>query len=168
LSEQTDWIIQLGSTAAVAGLVASILTAVMNWLLEGRKFRREQRIINLTDRIDKFYSPLIFHLENMKSWGGFLKSPDGYAWSGQELEHKTDDMYQIMRSGIRFSSPRVEKAWYDWQPFAIASMLQSTYKEYYDRRQLIDRTQRLHEALKADNERLKEQYYKLVGNKNQP
>jgi hypothetical protein len=69
-----DWIIQLGSTAVVAGIVASLV----NWFLEGRKFKREQRTIDLKERIDKFHSPLIFHFENMRSWGIFVKSPQGY------------------------------------------------------------------------------------------
>ncbi len=64
----------MGLPAVVAGIVASLV----NWFLEGWKFKREQGTIDLKERIDKFYSPLIFHFENMRSWGIFVKSLQGY------------------------------------------------------------------------------------------
>ena len=116
-----DWIVQFGSLSVVAAVVGALSGGAVNWLLEGRKFQREIRIADLKDRMDKFYSPLLFHFENMKSWAVYMGAPkdsDEYAFSGQEMERKLEDMYQIMKSGMRIPSEPIKEKWFEWQRLA--------------------------------------------------
>lgn len=151
-----DWIIQFGSLSAVGAAVGGITAALVNWFMEGRKFKREQRIAHLKERLDGFYTPLLFHFENMKSWAIWLGSPDKYAFSQPELERKLEDMYQIMRSGMRLASPEVTRLWFEWQPTASSTHPTGQASEF------IKRSQKLHEAVKADFEKLRKAYLKEI------
>jgi hypothetical protein len=157
------------ATVGLAGIVGSLSGAAVNWYFEGRKFKREQRIAHLKDRLDNFYSPLIFHFENMKSWGVFLKKP--YAYSSDTLAAKIGDMNSIMRSGMRLVGPKVQVLWYEWQPWAVAAVEKRrrgrVYPQFEDEEFLI-RSQRLHDALKADCEELLRQYKSEIGTSNEP
>jgi len=130
---------------------------LVNWFLEGRKFKREQRIAFLKEKRDRFYSPLIFHFENMKSWAVWLRSPDKYAFSLQELERKLEDMYQIMKSGMGLASPEVAKLWFEWQPTAVPTHPSWQPEEF------LKRSEKLHQALMDDFKKLGKQYFKEIG-----
>ena len=93
----SDWFAVVG----LAGITATVTGALINWLLQGRSFKQQQRIDHIKERIDKFYSPMIFHFENMKSWGAAW-GKDTYVFAGETLGSKISDMNELMRSGLRF------------------------------------------------------------------
>jgi len=157
------------SVVGLAGIVGSLSGAAVNWYFEGRKFKREQRIGHLKDRLDNFYSPLIFHFENMKSWGVFLEKP--YAYSSDTLAAKIGDMNNVMRSGMRLAGTKIEALWYEWQPWAVAAVERRRKRKIYPQfkyDEFLSRSHRLHDALKADCEELLGQYRKEIGTSNQP
>jgi hypothetical protein len=155
-----DWVIQVASSSVTTAVVSAIVAAAVYWFLEGRKFKKEQQINYLKERLDTFYSPLVFHFENMRSWGVFLG--ERYAWAQQTLKAKNDDMNSIMRAGMRFVSPKVEALWYDWQPYSVAATRPGTYPPY-SLDEFLKRTEKLHEALKSEREELMRRYYKGIG-----
>ena len=157
------------ATVGLAGIVGSLSGAAVNWYFEGRKFKREQKIAHLKDRLDNFYSPLIFHFENMKSWGVFLEQP--YAYATETLAVKIGDMNDIVRSGMRLAGSTVEALWYEWQPWAVAAVERRRKRNIYPQfkyDEFLLRSHRLHDALKADCEELLRQYRKELGTSNQP
>lgn len=159
-------ILDLLTTIRLAGVTGAVASAVMNWLFEGRKFKREQRLADLKEKVDRYYSPLNFHFENMRSWAVFLRSSDRYAWASETLANKLEDMKEIMRSGLRFASPQVQALWYEWQPFAVAAVEESrkgkAVYQQFDRKGLLDRTERLHDAIKAEKDDLLKRYHKEI------
>jgi hypothetical protein len=162
-------IFDLLTTVGLAGIVGSLSGAAVNWYFEGRKFKREQRIAHLKERLDNFYSPLIFHFENMKSWGVFLEKP--YAYSSDTLAAKIGDMNNVMRSGMRLAGTKIEALWYEWQPWAVAAVERRRKRKIYPQfkyDEFLLRSRRLHDALKADCEELLGQYRKEIGTSNQP
>jgi uncharacterized membrane-anchored protein YhcB (DUF1043 family) len=156
-----DPFIQITSSSVGTAVVSAIVAAIVYWFLEGRKFKREQQINYLKERLDTFYSPLVFHFNNMRSWGGFLGTK--YAWDQATLVGKNQDMANIMRTGMRFVSPEIEKLWYEWQPFSVAATVQEVYKEQFNMEEFIKHTERLHEKLKAEREELMKHYRKEIG-----
>jgi hypothetical protein len=155
-----DWLATIG----LAGLTGSIAGAVINYVFEGRKFKREQRIAHLKESLDKFYSPLVFHFENMKSWGKVWGEP--YVFATEVLGAKIGDMNEIMRTGLRFASAQVEALWYEWQPFAVAVVERRRGQDMYPHLTtdgFILRSQRLHEALRADHDELEKEYNQKMG-----
>jgi len=155
-----DWAIQMASSSVTTAVVSAIVAAIVYWFLEGRKFKREQKTRYLKERLDKFYSPMVFHFENMRSWGEFCRSE--YAWARDTLVGKNQDMDNIMRSGMRFVSPRVEKLWYEWQPWSIAATQQEVYPQFR-MDEFLKRTKKLHEALRVEREELLREYREKVG-----
>jgi hypothetical protein len=152
---------------AVVGL-AGITGALVNWLLQGRTFKKKQHIEHLKERIDKFYSPMIFHFENMRSWGDAW-GQDTYVFAGGTLGSKIGDMNDIMRSGLRLVSHNVEKLWYEWQPYAVAAVERRRGKDSYPHltdAEFVSRSRLLHEALKLDHAVLSKQYHDAIGEKN--
>ena len=89
-------ILDLLATIGLAGVTGAVASGVMNWVFEGRKFKREQRLADLKEKVDRYYSPLNFHFENMRSWAVFLKSSDRYAWGAETLANKLEDMKEIL------------------------------------------------------------------------
>ena len=160
LETLSDWLTTIG----LAGLTGSIAGAVINYAFEGRKFKREQRITHLKESLDKFYSPLIFHFENMKSWGKVWGQP--YAFATEALGSKIGDMNEIMRTGLRFASAQVETLWYEWQPFAVAVVERRRGQDMYPHlttEEFVLHSQRLHEALRAHREELEKEYNQGMG-----
>jgi hypothetical protein len=147
------WVVQLGSVSAISAIVATLVS----WFLEGRKFRREQRIGYLKERLGEFYSPFLFHFENMKSWAEWLSKPDSYAFAQDVLGRKVDDMVQIMRSRMHLASPQVTRLWFEWQPTAVPSHPSWNSNEF------LVRSRRLHETVKAEWEMLLKTYRKEMG-----
>lgn len=117
---------------------------------------------DLKEKLDRYYSPLNFHFENMRSWAVFLNSSERYAWAAETLADKLEDMKEIMRSGLRFASPEVQALWYAWQPFAVAAVEESRERkrvyQQFDTKGLLDRTERLHDAIKAEKDDLLKRY----------
>jgi hypothetical protein len=153
----SDWLGLIG----IGAIATSIITTAFNYYLQEKRFSREQRIAYLKEELDNFYSPMIFHFENMRSWGEFRKSPKTYVWADKSLAAKIGDMNNLMRSGTRFVSPTVAKLWYDWQPLAVAAV-DKVYPEF-NLDDFISRTQKLHEALVAERDNLMEQYRHEIG-----
>jgi hypothetical protein len=145
----------------VGAILSSIVSTWYSFRLEQGKFKREQGIAYLRERLDKFYSPMIFHFENMRSWAEFRKYPQGYIWSDKTMADKIGDMNNIMRSGTRFVSPTVEKLWYKWQPLAVAAV-DRAYPEF-NLDDLLSATEKLHKALLDDCADLLDEYRRLIG-----
>ena len=154
-----------GTISNLLGIIgiAGITATIVNYIFEERKFKREQRIIDLKERIDRFYSPLIFHFENMRSWAVFLRSDKKYAWADRTLAEKIEDMCKIMRDGLRFASRQVEELWYEWQPLAVAVIERESYRKHFDLEEFQKRCERLHEALKSDREEIMKLYDEGIG-----
>jgi len=160
----SDWT-TLVSSQAVTAIVSAIVAAAVYYFLEGRKFRREQRVNDVKERLDRFYSPMIFHFENMKSWGAAW-GKDTYVFAGETLGRKIDDMNDLMRSGLRFVSPKVEKLWYEWQPYAVAAVERRRGNDFYphlSEAEFVNRSRVLHEALNLDRAELSKQYHNAIG-----
>ena len=121
----------------------------------------------MKERIDRFYSPMIFHFENMKSWGAAW-GQDTYVFAGETLGSKIADMNNLMRSGLRFVGHNVERLWYDWQPYAVAAVERRRGKDIYPHlteTEFVNRSRLLHEALKVDRAELTRQYRAAIGEK---
>jgi len=164
-------IIELLSIVGLSSIIASslsiLLSAVVNWLSWEHKFKREQNITYLKEKIDSFYSPMIFHFENMRSWAEAWNRESGYSYSGKTLADKLEDMKGLMRSGLRFASPDVKTLWYKWQPFAVAAVELRRRKNLYpwfSEKELQIRSQRLYEAVEAESERLTKEYKRVSKN----
>lgn len=145
----------------LSSITGSLVGAAVNWVLEGRKFKREQNVTYVREKIDAFYSPMIFHFENMRSWSAVYGHKSGYVFAGESLGAKLEDMKALMRSGLRFVSPIVESLWYEWQPYAVAAVERLRGKDVYawfNEEELQIRSQKLHRALRADCEKLMEEY----------
>jgi len=158
-------VIEFGSLSVLAAAVGAVFGGLMNWFLEGRRFRREQKISDLKEKIDRFYSPLLFHFENMRSWATWLGDPTTYAFSGDEMHKKLMDMYEIMRSGMRFASPEVTKLWFQWQPLATMSRSPSLKDE--QRKKFTELSEALHNRLNQDFSAIMNDYSEEIGEKNQ-
>jgi len=94
-----------------------------------------------------------------------------YAYATETLAAKIGDMNDIMRSGIRFAGPKVPTLWYEWQPWAVAAVERQRNRNVYPQfkyDEFLLRSQRLHEALKADSQELLRQYEREIGTANQP
>jgi len=161
-----DWI-----TPSI-GLVGVLIGALIVHWFEERKLKKQEQITLLKESIDRFYSPLLFHFENMKSWGKFQGSDTQYVFALTELQNKLSDMYLIMKSGIRLASPEVRRLWYEWQPYAVAEVEYRRIQlgidkgpTYGQRNPTIfnDKSTELHEALKADYKTLNEKYATQTG-----
>jgi hypothetical protein len=110
---------------------------------------------------------MIFHFENMRSWADAWNRESGYSYSGKTLADKLEDMKGLMRSGLRFASPDVKTLWYRWQPFAVAAVELRRRKNLYpwfSEKELQIRSQRLHEAVQAESERLTAEYKRASKN----
>jgi len=155
------------TTIGLSSITGSIVGAAVNWFLEGRKFKREQNIAYLKEKIDSFYSPMIFHFENMRSWSAAWDHASGYVFAGETLASKLEDMKTLMRTGLRLVSPTVERLWYDWQPYAIAAVERRRGNDVYPtftEDELQKRSEALHTALKAERKKLMEDYKKVSKN----
>jgi hypothetical protein len=100
----------------------------------------------------------------MRSWAEALKSSEEYAFARKTLEAKIGDMNSLMRLGLRHGSARVRDLWYEWQPFAVAVVEgREVYPTLADPDEFLNRSKRLHEALKEDCDKLLEQYWMEIG-----
>lgn len=107
----------------------------------------------------------------MKSWGAAYTQQSGqatgYVFAATTLADKLEDMKGLMRSGLRFVSPTVEQLWYEWQPYAIAAVERRRGEDLYpsfNDAGFQTRSASLHNALKADREKLTEAYKKISKN----
>jgi hypothetical protein len=142
----------------------SILGVLISGFLEKQNLAKQQRIADLKERLDNFYSPLIYHFENMRSWAKAHKSSQRYAFAKKTLEAKIGDMNNLMRLGLRYGSAKVRDLWYEWQPFAVAAVeVPQVYPNLADSDEFLDRTERLHEALEKDCNELLVQYWIETG-----
>jgi hypothetical protein len=160
-------ITELLSIVGLSSILSIFLSALVNWLSEEHTFTREQNITYLKEKIDSFYSPMIFHFENMRSWGDAWGRESGYSYSGNTLADKLEDMKGLMRSGLRFASPDVKTLWYKWQPFAVAAVERRRRKNLYpwfSEQELQIRSQRLHAAVQTESERLTKEYKRVSKN----
>lgn len=160
-------ITDLLSIVGVSSIVSILLSALVNWLSEEHKFKREQNIAYVKEKVDSFYSPMIFHFENMRSWSAAWGHESGYVFAGETLGNKLDDMASLMRSGLRFVSPSVETLWYKWQPYAIAAVERRRGKDLYphlDEKELQILSGKLHNALKVDRDKLMKEYKEISKN----
>jgi hypothetical protein len=161
-------IADLLSIVGLSSILSILVSAFVNWLSEERKFKREQNILYLKEKIDGFYSPMMFHFENMRSWAGAWGRESAYSYSGKTLADKLDDMKALMRSGLRFASPDVRTLWYKWQPFAVAAVELRKKKRniypWFTEQELQTRSQKLHAAVQSESERLAQEYKRLSKN----
>jgi hypothetical protein len=159
-------ILDLLTVIGLSSVISVLVSGLLDWFSENRKFKREQNIAYLKEKIDSFYSPMIFHFENMKSWGAAW-GQDGYAYAGKTLGEKIGDMNSLMRSGLRLVNSQVEQLWYEWQPFGIAASETLSGKRSYpwfSNEELQTRSRRLHEALVRDREKLIQEYKRISKN----
>jgi len=160
-------ITELLGIVGLSSILSILVSSIVNWLSEERTFKREQNIIYLKEKIDGFYSPMIFHFENMKSWRVAWNRESGYAYSGDTLADKLEDMKGLMRSGLRFASPDVRALWYNWQPYAVAAVERRRKKKIYPwftEEELQTRSKQLHDAVQSESERLTQEYKRLSKN----
>lgn len=160
-------ITELLSIVGLSSILSILVSALVNWLSEERTFKREQNIKYLKEKIDGFYSPMVFHFENMRSWGDAWGRESGYSYSGETLADKLEDMKRLMRSGLRFASQDVRTLWYKWQPFAVAAVERRRKKKgypWFSEEELQTRSQRLHMAVQSESERLTQEYKRLSKN----
>jgi hypothetical protein len=160
-------ITELLGIVGLSSILSILLSALVNWLSEEHTFKREQNITYLKEKIDSFYSPMIFHFENMRSWSAAWSQESGFVYSGKTLGDKLEDMKGLMRSGLRFASPDVKTLWYKWQPFAVAAVELRRGKDLYpwfSEEELQIRSQRLYEAVQAESERLMKEYKRVAKN----
>lgn len=136
--------------------LSAFVGAFAYWYFEGRKVRQERQIKDLKERLDEFYSPLLFHFENMKSWAIWLGEPDKYEFSLQELQNKFNETTQIMKSKMRLATTEIRRLWFDWQPSAVPS------HPSWKRDEFLKRSHRLHEAIKSEYEKLDNELDKLL------
>jgi hypothetical protein len=160
-------VIELLSIVGLSSIVSILLSALVTWLSREHEFKREQNISYLKEKLDKFYSPMVFHFENMRSWAAAYGHKSGYVFAGETLGDKLEDMKGLMRSGLRLVSPRVEELWYKWQPFAVAAVERRRGKDLYPKfseEELQARSKALHAALKAEREKLMKEFKRLSKN----
>lgn len=160
-------IIEFLGIVGLSGILSILISAVVNWYSEERRFKREQNITYLKEKIDSFYSPMIFHFENMRSWGKAWNRESGYSYSGKTLAGKLEDMKVLMRSGLRFATPDIKTLWYKWQPYAVAAVERRRGRNpypWFSEEELQARSQKLHDAIQAESERLVKEYKKLSKN----
>jgi hypothetical protein len=157
---------EIGSLSVLSALIGAVAAGITNWLLEGRKFKREQRLAYMKDRLDLLYSPLLLYFDNMKSWAQMLNLPDEYAffrsgmtWPPQiPLEEMLEKMYQKMEVGMRMASQDVIDLWLKWQPLAV--MHGSPMVNYTELHRL---SSQLHGQLKTDYNTIRDDYLREVG-----
>jgi hypothetical protein len=158
-------ITELLSIVGLSSIISILLSSLVNWVSEEHRFKREQNIIYLKEKIDSFYSPMLFHFENMRSWSDAWSQESGYAYSGDALADKLGDMKELMRSGLRFTSTNVRALWYKWQPFAVAAVElrkgMTTYP-WFSEEELQIRSKKLHMTIQAESERLTQEYEKSI------
>jgi len=149
----------------IGAILSSIISTWYSYSLEQKKFKREQGIAYLREKLDKFYSPMIFHFENMKSWGAFW-GEQSYVYATETVASKISDMNELMRLGLRFVSREVEALWYEWQPYAVAAVEERRGKSPYPQfrsEEFQKWSERLHRALSADRDNLMNQHRLLIG-----
>lgn len=150
----------VGSLGAIVG---SLVTILANWYVEEQKSKREHRIIDLKKSLDKLWR-LLFYFGNMKSWGVFVGGP--YAFATDTLAKYLDEMAEMMKSEL-FVGVEVRDLWFAWQPYAVASVEkrrgQNIYPQF-DSKEFDNRSQRLHDALKEEYDKLLRRYKNEVGN----
>jgi hypothetical protein len=158
--DASEFLTVIGISSIFSSVVSIIIGAIINVLAEDRKFKREQNIAYLEEKLDKFYAPMMFNFENMKSWGAAW-GQDTLAYSGTTLADKLEDMKGLMRSGLRFASKEVKALWYDWQPYAVAAV-HSRKGEYpypwFSEAELQKRSRKLHDAIQAESQKLTSEY----------
>jgi len=158
-----DWIAMTIAIVSSFG-VGSIVGVLISGFIERQNLAKQQRITDLKERLDNFYSPLIYHFENMRSWAKAHGSSQRYAFARKTLAAKIGDMNSLMRLGLRYGSPKVRDLWYDWQPFAVAAVEgPQVYPNLADPDEFMNRSQRLHEALESDCNELLTQYWMETG-----
>jgi hypothetical protein len=113
---------ELLSVVGLSSILTLLLSSAINWYSREHEFKREQNLSYLKEKLDKFYSPMVFHFENMRSWAVAHGHEAGYVFAAETLGDKLEDMKGLMRSGLRLVSPNVEELWYAWQPFAVAAV----------------------------------------------
>jgi hypothetical protein len=144
--------------------VGSIVGVLISGFLEKQNLAKQQRIADLKERLDNFYSPLIFHFENMRSWAKAHKSSQMYAFAKKTLAAKIGDMNNLMRLGLRYGSPKVRDLWYDWQPLAVAAVEgPQVYPNLANPDEFMNRSQQLHEVLEKESNELLAQYWMETG-----
>ncbi len=159
-------IADLLSIVGLSSIISILFTAILNWFSDEHVFKRDQNITYIKEKIDSYYSPMIFHFENMKSWGTAW-GQDKYVYAGETLGNKIADMNDLMRSGVRFVNRDVEQLWYKWQPFAAAAVERRRGKDVYpwfSEEELQIRSRNLHEALLADRQKLIQEYKRISKN----
>lgn len=158
-SVTVSWLQTLGIGLGIGSIIGAAISGALVWLNEKRKFQREERIRYVKERLDSFYSPMIFDFETMKAWGVFLRAP--YAYATSTLAAYLEDMKQIMKSGMRFASEEVEKLWYEWQPYAVAAVERRRGKKVYPQyseEEFVRLSDKLRDQLKADRDTLRLSY----------
>jgi hypothetical protein len=158
-------VIELLGVVGLSSILSILVSALLNWLSEERRFKRDQNIAYLTQKIDRFYSPMMFHFENMRSWSDAWSRESGYSYSGKTLAGKLEDMKDLMRSGLRFASPDVRTLWYKWQPFAVAAVERRRRRNLYpwfSEEGFQIRSKELHAAVRSECERLTQEYKRLL------
>lgn len=148
---------ELLSIVGLSSILSILLSGFVSWLSREREFKREQNIAYLKERLDNFYSPMVFHFENMRSWAAAHGHKSGYVFATGTLGDKLEDMKGLMRSGMRLVSPKVEELWYAWQLFAVAAVERRRGQDFYPKfsdEEFQNRSAALHVALKEDRERL--------------
>jgi hypothetical protein len=161
-------IADLLSIVGLSSILSILVTAFVNWVSGERTFKREQNIAYLKEKIDSFYSPMVFHFENMRSWADAWHRESGYSYSSETLANKLEEMKRLMASGLRFASPDVRALWYKWQPYAVAAVELRRKKKsiypWFSEAELQMRSEKLHMAVQSEGERLAQEYKRLSKN----
>jgi hypothetical protein len=154
----------LGFVAAlgIGSFLGSVISPIIASYYEERKLRRERRIANLEKRIDNLWR-LLFYFGNMESWGVALGVT--YSFGSEVLGRYLGEMLEMMKSQMYVGSV-VRQLWFDWQPYAVASVekLQgkSTYS-FYTKDEFERRFGQLHQAIRDEYERRLKEYELEVG-----
>jgi len=130
-----------------------MVTTLMGYLTERWRFRRDQHLAFTKERLDELYSPLVFHLENMRAWG--LRLGAEFAWSEDEMEKKLDDMYNLLKGNLRLAGPKLKETWF-WYRAQFA-------KPYVCTVERANATKELYDAVSEEFSHLLEEYRKIAG-----
>ena len=150
-------ILSLVAALGIGSFLGTILAPMIGFHYEERKLKQERRNANLEKRIDTLWR-LLFYFGNMESWGVVQGAP--YAFATEVLGRYLDEMAEMMKSEMYMGSV-VRQLWFDWQPYAVASVEQrrgSVVYQFYSKDEFVKRSHRLHQALKHEYEMLLREY----------
>jgi hypothetical protein len=160
-----ETILGLLAAGGFGAFLASLMTPIVSSYFEREKIKRDRRISDLKENIAKLWR-LVFYFGNMRSWGVFVGAP--YAFATEVLGRYLDEMAQMVKLEMGFVEPRIQKLWFDWQPYAVAAVERRRRKRSriypkFTKEEFYIRSERLHEAVEAEWKKALKQYNKELG-----